>query len=75
MMSARLLLLMVLVTAAQISCGGGTEGEPGLPQLEAPAPDSLQTSSWPDAVDLGVVVSSEVVPLLDPPAPPSEISR
>jgi hypothetical protein len=40
------------------------------PELEPPAPDFLGTPSWPDAADLGVVVSSEIVPSNDAPPPP-----
>lgn len=62
--------LLLLTAVAQLSCGG-----PPPPDLEAdlerPPPISAQpTSSWPDAADLGVVVSSEVVATEAPPPPP-----
>lgn len=70
-MRTKLLTLMVFTAALQLSCGG-MEPPPGSPELglETPVPDSLQTTSWPDAADLGVVVSSGIVPSEDLPPPP-----
>lgn len=59
-------LLWLLVVAAQVSCGG----ELPVDDPEIAAPDLLATPAWPDAPDLGVVVSSEIVPTGDTPPPP-----
>ena len=59
--------LFFLAAAFAISCGG-MPSDRG--PLAAPPPDSLQESRWPDAVDLGVVVSSELDPTADVPPPP-----
>lgn len=58
--------LFFLVTGFALSCGGMPFDEP----LEAPPPNLLQQSRWPDAADLGVVVSSELDPTADIPPPP-----
>jgi hypothetical protein len=60
-MRTRFFILMVLACALQLSCGG----------MEAAPADSLEMTSWPDAVDLGVVVASEVDPSADIPPPPA----
>jgi hypothetical protein len=55
----------------QLSCG--LPPRAGEVDLEQPAPEALSpppVSAWPDAPDLGVIVSSQVVPLSDPPPPP-----
>lgn len=62
--------LLLLTAVAQLSCGGPppTDREA---DLERPPPISLQpTTSWPDAADLGVVVSSEVIAAEAAPPPP-----
>jgi len=68
-MRTKLSLAMVLASVCQLSCGGMQPGSPE-PGVEAPAPVELQTTSWPDAADLGVVVSSEIVPSEAIPPPP-----
>ena len=71
-MRTRLLFLMVV--SATLSCGGMDLPPQGGPDpLETPGPDlieSVSTSTWPDAADLGVVVWSEIVPTENVPPPP-----
>lgn len=70
MTRAKLLILILSVAGLQSSCGG-TEADLGpIEDVESGPPDMLATPSWPDAPDLGVVVSSEVVPTDDVPPPP-----
>lgn len=65
------LLVVVLAACSQLSCGG--EASAPSDAVEAAPPDLLGASSWPDAADLGVVVSSEIVATDDrPPAPDFE---
>lgn len=59
---------MLLLALAQLSCNSPPVVVEDV--VEAPAPELLQTSSWPDAPDLGVVVFSGVIPLETPPPPP-----
>lgn len=61
-------LFLLVVIGAQLSCGGMEA--PPLEDVESLPPDMLQTPSWPDAADLGVVVSSEILPSVDTPPPP-----
>lgn len=69
-MRTKLYLLMVLACALQLSCGGMEAPGQLEPGVEAPPPDLLQMTSWPDAADLGVVVSSEIDPSAAIPPPP-----
>lgn len=67
-MTKKLFIALVLTSGMQVACGGM---EP--PELEMADPDYLPSSppsTWPDAADLGVVVSSEVLPTDDGPPPP-----
>ncbi|MCC6334267.1 MAG: hypothetical protein IT380_09805 [Myxococcales bacterium] len=69
----RLLILLIAgLTALQLSCGGeDLPDEAPPPDLQALPPDFLSPqSTWPDAADLGVVVSSGVDPLAPRPPPP-----
>lgn len=62
--------LLLLTAVAALSCGGQPPADPEA-DLERPPPISVQpTTFWPDAADLGVVVSSEVVASEAPPPPP-----
>lgn len=61
-----LLLSMMLLSVVQLSCSAPEV----VAETEAPAPEFLAPAAWPDAPDLGVVVSSGVVPLAPPPPPP-----
>jgi len=63
-MRTKFILLVLLGT--QVSCGGVDAG--GL-EAETMPPDFLSTPSWPDSPDLGVVVSSGIVPSDTPPPP------
>jgi hypothetical protein len=75
-MKLKVLLFTLVVVCGPLSCGPmeGVELDVDPLQPENPIVEPSQTSSWPDAVDLGVVVSSEVVPLADPP-PPLDLAR
>ncbi len=67
-MRATFFTLLLGTALLQVSCGG-EQLEPD-DQIETPAPDLLEMTTWPDAVDLGVVVSSGIDPSVDAPPPP-----
>lgn len=69
-MRNRLFIITLLVSALQVSCGGPSE-LPLEEQLETPPAELLEPKTfWPDAPDLGAVVSSEIVATDTPPPPP-----
>ncbi|MEW5739105.1 MAG: hypothetical protein AB1938_09270 [Myxococcota bacterium] len=71
-MRRALTLSIALLAGLQLSCGGeDVPLDEAPPDVEALPPDFLSPpSTWPDAADLGVVVSSGVDPLAPRPPPP-----
>lgn len=66
--------LFLLAIGLGLSCGGPLEGPSiaatPIDDAEIAPVDQLRYSTWPDAVDLGVVVSSEIDPAAALPPPP-----
>lgn len=71
-MAKKLFIALLVASALQTSCGGLEAPELG---LETADPDFLPgtPAAWPDAPDLGVVVSSGLTPSDNRPPPPDFI--